>query len=284
MTEKSADTSPLAVLQRLEGAQVVTRQDPETGKFLPKGESPGTPTEPAKEPVAPTPQADAASVETTADPAMGKALTALRRAQTPQSVIDKLTDAERLDWGQRLAKQQADTDRLYRSKGKDPAPKSDAPAQAADAKESESGTPEPDGDGQEQVIDPVAALMRDILATQARSQLAGEFPQLNDPKVWEKVRAKAQELFDTDAYDDYSEDWSQTALVIVQDALLASGYRPSPSAPSPARSAGHKAVTKAEDRYAGMKGTPKPLLILQLIENEGMTPQRAHEIAKKLGA
>ena len=284
MTTKSADTSPLAVLQRLEGAQSVVVKDPETGKFLPKGETPATTTEPEGEPVAATPQAEAAVVETTADPAMGKALTALRRAQTPQSVIDKLTDAERLEWGQRLSKQQADTDRLYRSKGKDPAPKSDAPAQAADAKEAEDGTPEPDGQ-EEQASDPMAGQMLSILASQARTQLAGEFPQLNDPKVWAEIREQAMERFtSTDAYDNLSEDWSETAAAVIRDTLAASKYRPSPSAPSPARSAGHKAVSKPEDRYAGMKGTPKPLLILQLMENEGMTPQRAHEIAKKLGA
>lgn len=286
MSESTAENSPLAILQRLEGAQVAVRKDAETGKFLPKGETVATSSEPAKEPVAPEPQAEAPSVETTADPAMGKALTALRRAQTPQSVIDKLSDAERLEWGAKLAKQQADTDRLYRTKGKDSDPKAAEPDErdsSADSYELEDDSPEPD-EQEEQESDPMALQMVALLASQARTQLAGEFPQLNDPKVWSEIRAAAIELHETGAYDDLSDDWSETAAVIVRDALAASSYRPSPSAPSPARTAGHKQVSKPEDRYAGMKGTPKPLLILQLIENEGLTPQRAHEIAKKLGA
>lgn len=285
MTDAVAE-SPLQILQRLEGgAEVVVRKDPESGKFLPKGEAPATTTESPEKPVASAVKEPESAKETTANPDNGKALTALRRAKAPQSVIDLFVSGDKAihEWAATLQKQQAETDRLYRSKGKDPAPEAGAPAKAADATAAEDGSPESE-DGQEQAPDPVALQMRDILATQARTQLAGEFPQLNDPKVWAEVRAQALELFESGAYDDHSEDWSETAAAIVSDALMASKHRPSPTAPSPARAAGHAKTTKSDDRYEGLKGTPSALMRLKLMEDHGLSPDRANEIARRLGA
>lgn len=281
----SASPTPLEILERLEGRQVEVRQDPVSGKFLPKGESPATVNASPQEPVAPVVKEDESAQETTAAPEMGKALTALRRARTPQSVIDKLTDSERLEWGTSLAKQQADTDRLYRSKGKDPATAEGASARAADATSGEAGSPTPDAEA-EQGIDPVFAQMRDILAEQARSRLAAQMPQLNDPKVWADVYAKSKELMESGAYDELSDNWSEIADTIVSDALASTKHRPNPTAPSPARVAGNTRPTnKAEDPYASLKGTPSPLLRLRLMEDPYNVPAaQVDAIARRLGA
>lgn len=284
MTEAVAET-PLQILQRLEGAaEVVVHKGPD-GRFLPKDGGTATSTESPEKPVA-SPVKDAETPkETTASPDMDKALTALRRAKAPPSVIELLRSGDKAihEWAAVLQKQQAETDRLYREKGKDSKPDAGAPAKAADATAEAKDSPNPE-DAAEQGIDPVFAQMRDILAEQARSRLAASLPQLSDPKVWADVYPKAKELMESGAYDELGDNWSEIADTIITDALMSTGHRPSPTAPSAARAAGHGKPAKSDDRFEGLKGQHPALIRLKLMEDHGLTPDRADEVARKLGA
>lgn len=268
----------LEIVKRLEGPP-----RGEDGKFAPADPVAAlraTATEPSQEPVASESQ-ESEPKKPTVDPDMGKALTALRRAKIPQSALDKLTDDERLQWGRELSKVQADTDRLLRSKtAKDPDP-AKGPAKAADPKAGEPGSPDEGEDGGQE-FDRAPAMMRDFLAAQARTTLRDEFPVLADDKAWAEIRAKGIEMFEAGDYD--GDDWAEVAVTILRDALYAMGHRPKASAPSAVRGASQPKASKPLDRYATLKGTPRHLLTLKLMENEGMTPQQARETADLLGA
>lgn len=279
-TASDPAANALAIVQRLEGAP----ERAADGKFAPK--------EQPSEPVAPVAEASTPA-ETTAptapDPAQVKALTALRRAKVPASVLAGLDDETRLSWGTELAKSQADVDRMLRTKSKDPTPNDEGPGAVDDDGEVDPeakapGQPESDETVEDQEPDPAAVILRDMIAMQARAQLAGEFPELSKPETWAVVRAKAVELFESGDYDEVSDDWSVTAETIMRDALYATGLRPSPKSSSPARNASQPRQSKPQDRFTALKGTPRHLLTLKLMENEGMTPQQAREVADALGA
>jgi len=226
-----------------------------------------------------------------------RALTALRRAKVPQSVLDSLGDEALREWGIGLAEDQAKVDRLLRSKGK-PVPETPTDPKADKA----SGTPEFGADleglgyskeEQQAFSAPIqellaqnaqqAAVVRDMLANSARTELSGEYPELKDPDVWRSVRAKAIELLEPDGAYEEHEDMLSGAQAVIRDAIRIVRPRLHASkAPSRIRDAGSPLVTPAADHRSAYKGMTYSKVVMSEMQ-QGRTPVQARELAEQLG-
>lgn len=109
------------------------------GKFAPKAQE-NTQAETPVVPAAEKPPEAIRDAEATAREE--RALTALRRAKVPKSLLDGMDHDTRIQWGSDLAAEQSKTDKMLRSRGADsetrPDPKAGTPAQADPAQ----GTPQ----------------------------------------------------------------------------------------------------------------------------------------------
>jgi hypothetical protein len=158
-------------------------------------------------------------------PELSKALGALRRAKTPQSVIDSLDNSAALEWGLKLAESQAAADRLSSELGTLKADREPAEANGEEPVQptgqpipfdfDEAGQPLSDNFSEDEAgafvglvkgateAVQAAAMQRigvlqdqlgELLLTDAMRQLEGQFPPLAEPTGRDAVRAKIEQL------------------------------------------------------------------------------------------
>lgn len=166
-----------------------------------------------------------AAEETGSDPAEREAaVRALRRAKTPQSVMDGLSDEDLIAWGSQLAKIQSDVDNKLSAKtasepeedGDDDDDVTDTPTSApadvtGDVDWDSLTAPLKDtfgDDDAEAVIAPMRTIfermgqqnqmltnaVEGLLIKESFRQLSDAYPQLADPEQQEAVKAKARSL------------------------------------------------------------------------------------------
>lgn len=165
----------------------------------------------------------AATEETGSSPAEREAaVRALRRAKTPQSVMDGLSEEDLIAWGAQLAKIQADVDNKLSAKAdSEPDEDDDAPQEAPDTTVAAAAAGDFDWDAvtaplkdtfgdddAEAVVAPMRAIfervsqqnqmlanaVEGILIKESFRQLTGAYPQLADPDQQEAVKTKARSL------------------------------------------------------------------------------------------
>jgi len=204
------------------------------------------------------------------------AVRALRRAKTPQSVIDSLSDEDLLKWGADLAKIQADVDsKLSAKPASEPEedkgqPKETAAYQPAGPIEWEQViAPLKDtfgDDDAEAMVAPMRAVydalqsknqvlenaVETLLLKESFRQLESKWPQLADPEQQQAVRAKASSLNQQQyqSWDDLISDAARLALGNPRD--VAKEQRSSVSrkrSASQTRSTGRKVAPQPKSEY-----------------------------------
>ena len=175
----------------------------------------------------PEPQAEEAATEEPQGD-LEKALSALRRAKTPQKVLDNLSPEEILSWGADAAKIQADYDDTYRrhselqkqnGQTEDETPTElDEPSSqpervnlsdayqsfndefGEDAAKALQGAIDPRFNDIDSSMKKMFSLVGSMIERDVRGQLEGRFPQLGDDDVFARVRDKASGLIDSGQY------------------------------------------------------------------------------------
>lgn len=208
--------------------------------------------EPVVEEDADAPEASAPQQEQpdTGTPELAEALAALRRAGTPQSVLDSLDNSDALAWGTKLAKTQAAADRLSSELGQLKAGKE--PVEGERVEPVQAGQPAPfdfDAAGQPlsdnfsedeagafmgivkgateavhaaamQRIDGLQEALGQLVLTDTMRQLQGEFPSLADSTGQDAARAKIDQL-NLGNYQSYSDLVRDAARLAGLDNLTA---------------------------------------------------------------
>jgi hypothetical protein len=183
------------------------------------------------------------------------ALAALRRYKTPSAVLDKMSPAEVIQWGQHVAKIQGDTDKAYTDlrelkKSRTEEPTSQKPREEATTTEA---TPGPDlsettakltellgldaKDGQvlEKAFEAVTAPLRrelesrdrrdqardnaltELLLDGTRRRLQERFPQLGDDGKFETVKQQTMKQMASGGYDNLADAMMDAARIALFD-------------------------------------------------------------------
>lgn len=194
-----------------------------------------------------------------------RALNALRRAKVSATILDKLSDEDRIQMGHDLAEQQAKVDRMFSEKGKESRgkePEKGQPkADSDDLKKSGAALAESlavDEDALEGLdartraivepivkqstaqVDAIADQMASIALDTVLSRLGSEFPEIGDAKIRAEVVETAHRLADSDDSDEA--DVMASVERIARDAI----WRVCRDSIRARRSEAEKADTKAK--------------------------------------
>lgn len=165
-------------------------------------------------------------------PELEKAMAALRRDGLPQTLIEKMSNEEVLEYGEKRAKVQGDTDDAYRQlselkNGKETPAESNETSETVaesaevtpvvDLKEAVQPFAEIFGEDAAQALQSVteaaiapyvqqlqtqAAAMETLMVDSARNQLVGEYPGLSTPEGYSAVTDRMKSLLKTGDYSD----------------------------------------------------------------------------------
>lgn len=214
---------------------------------VPAGEEPESPVEetPLQEDTPSDQEEDREQPEAqeSAEPELEKAMAALRRDGLPQALIEKMSNEEVLEYGEKRAKVQGDTDDAYRQlselkNGEETPTESSEPSETiaesaevtptVDLKEAVQPFAEIFGDDAAQALQSVtqaaiqpyveqlqmqANAMEALMIDSARGQLSGEYPQLASQEGYQAVQDRMKSLLKTGDYSDVNSLMSDAARI-----------------------------------------------------------------------
>lgn len=233
---------------------------------------------------------------------MDNALSALRRDGLPTEVIERMTNQEVLELGQKRLKVQADTDNAYRElrELQDPGKAADKPVESEDAPE----PTEPPGthvvanldeavkpfaalfgdDGaealvgiQEAALAPVLARMEQMVNTignfaakDARRELRDQYPQLSDDKAYSQVEERMGKLIKSGSYTSPHELMADAARLTFADDQrdAARAYR---DKIGQMRTNGQMSSSSKQSAPASLSQEDREDMVLELLEDGGST-------------
>ena len=176
-------------------------------------------------------------------PELEKAMAALRRDGLPQTLIEKMSNEEVLEYGEKRAKVQGDTDDAYRQlselkNGKETPAENNEPSETVaesaevtpvvDLKEAVQPFAEIFGEDAAQALQSVteaaiapyveqlqtqAAAMETLMVDSARNQLVGEYPGLGTQEGYQAVTDRMKSLLKTGDYSDVNTLMSDAARI-----------------------------------------------------------------------